>query len=155
VTAFEPARRSTTTVPVTGSVAVVSALASWVALIWLGVTAPTHTHPLVYFGLLFLGAGSLALLIAGTSGLTARSRAVAGRLTPSFVTGARNLVLAMWCCALVTDFLGCLIVLGTGGRGGTAPVTTGMVVAVFVITVVTAVVGGVTSFSVRRAYRLG
>ncbi|MFJ9783692.1 hypothetical protein ACIRSS_29215 [Amycolatopsis sp. NPDC101161] len=140
--------------PTVGAVAVVLALAIWLALVWLGVAAPARTHPLVYFGLIFLGAGAFALLLAGASALTARSRALAGRLTPSFVTGVRNLVLAMWWCAIVTDAFGCLIVVGTGGRGGTAPLTAGVVVTTFVVAAVTVVSGGVTSFSVRRAYRL-
>jgi hypothetical protein len=140
--------------PTVGAVAVVLALATWVALSWLGVAAPARTHPLVYFGLIFLGAGAFALLLAGASALTARSRSLAGRLTWSFVTGVRNLVLAMWWCAIVTDVLGCLIVVGTGGRGGTAPLTASTVVTAFVVAAVTVTAAGVTSTSVRRAYRL-
>ncbi|WIY03574.1 hypothetical protein QRX60_06890 [Amycolatopsis mongoliensis] len=140
--------------PAAGAVSVVLALASWATLVWLGVTAPARTHPLVYFGLIFLGAGSFALLLAGAGALTARSRSLAGRLTPSFVTGARNLVLAMWWCAIVVDVLGCLIVVGTGGRGGTAPLTASTVVTAFVVAAVTVTTAGATSFSVRRAYRL-
>jgi hypothetical protein len=154
VTAFGASPRATdSAVPAVGAVAVVLAFAGWIALVWLGVTAPARTHPLSYFGLIFLGAGGFSLLLAGAGALTARSRSVSGRLTPSFVTGVRNLVLAMWLCATVTGTLGCLVVVGTGGRGGTAPLTTGMVVAVFVIASVTIVAGGVASVSVRRAYR--
>lgn len=137
--------------PATGTASVVLALASWVTLVWIGVAAPARTHPLVYFGLIFLGAGGFALLLTGAGALNARSRSFAGRLTPSFVTGVRNLVLAMWWCTIVTDVLGCLIVVGTAGRGGTAPLTAGMVVTIFVIAVVTVSTAGVTSFSVRRA----
>jgi hypothetical protein len=140
--------------PAAGAVSVVLALAGWAALVWLGVTAPPRTHPLVYFGLIFLGAGGFALLLAGAGALTARSRSLAGRLTPSFVTSVRNLVLAMWWCAIVTDVLGCLVVVGTGGRGGTAPLTASTVVMAFAVAAVTITTAGVTSVSVRRAYRL-
>ncbi|MEV6645534.1 hypothetical protein [Amycolatopsis sp. NPDC051371] len=126
---------------------------SWVVLVWLGVAAPRHTHPLVYFGFIFLGAGGFALLLSGAGALTLRSRAITGQLTPSFVTGIRNLVLAMWWCAVIVDVLGCLIVFGTAGRGGTAPLPSGMTVATPVIAVLTPALAAATSFSVRRRYR--
>jgi hypothetical protein len=134
-----------------GTIAVVVAPLSWVTLVWAGVAAPSHTHPLVYFGLIFLGAGGFALLLAGAGALTACSRAAAGRLTPSFVTGVRNLVLAMWWCAIVVDVIGCVIVFGTAGRGGTAALGAGMAITVPVIAVLTVAVGATTSFAVRRS----
>lgn len=137
-----------------GTIAVAAALLSWVALAWAGLAAPARTHPLVYFGLIFLGAGGFALLLAGSGALTVRSRAVAGRLTPSFVTGVRNLVLAMWWCAIVVDVIGCALVFGTAGRGGKAALGAGMAITVPVIAVLTVAVGAVTSFAVRRGYRL-
>ncbi|WP_410591148.1 hypothetical protein [Amycolatopsis sp. lyj-23] len=137
----------------TGAIAVAVALLSWVALVWLGVGAPRHTHPLVYFGLIFLGAGSFAVLLAGTGALTVHARAIAGRLTPSFVTGVRNLVLAMWWCAIVVDVIGCVIVFGTAGRGGTAGLGAALALAVPLIAVLTVAVGALTSFAVRRSYR--
>ena len=148
-----PATRGSAVRPA-GTIAVVVAPLVWVALVWAGVAAPPRTHPLVYFGLIFLGAGGFAVLLAGAGALTVRSRAVAGRLTPSFVTGVRTLVLAMWWCAIVVDGIGCVIVFGTAGRGGTAALGAGLAVTVPVIAVLTVAVGAMTSFSVRRGYRL-
>lgn len=148
-----PAARGSAVRP-SGAIAVAVAPLIWVALVWAGVAAPPRTHPLVYFGLIFLGAGGFALLLAGAGALTLRSRAVAGRLTPSFVTSIRNLVLAMWWCAIVVDVLGCVIVFGTAGRGGKAALGAGMAITVPVIAVLTVAVGAMTSFAVRRGYRL-
>lgn len=136
-----------------GTAAVIVAFAGWITLAWLGVTAPARTHPLVYFGLIFLGAGSFTLLLTGAGALTARSRSLAGQLTPSFVAGVRTLVLAMWLCAIVTDVLGCLIIFGTGGRGGTAPLTPGLLLVPLAVTAVTVGAAWMTAFSVRSAHR--
>lgn len=59
-----------------------------------------------------------------------------------------------WWCAIVTEVLGCLIVVGTGGRGGAAQLTASTVITAFAVAAVTIATAGVTSVSVRRAYRL-
>lgn len=67
-----------------------------VALVWLGVAAPTDTHPLFYFGLIFLGGGALGLLLAGVGAAAAGSRAPTAPETDlRFFQGIRRLVLAM------------------------------------------------------------
>ena len=50
--------------------------------------------------------------------------------------------------------LGCVVVFGTAGRGGTAALGAGLAITVPVIAVLTVAAGAMTSFSVRRGYRL-
>lgn len=74
-------------------------------------------------------------------------------MTKPFVTGIRNLVLAMWWCAIIVEVLGRLIVFRTAERGGAAPLASGMAVATPLIAAVAIALAGATSFSVRRQYR--
>ncbi|WP_245787247.1 hypothetical protein [Amycolatopsis saalfeldensis] len=120
---------------------------AWIALAWLGLASPSGTHPLFYFGLIFLGAGAFALLLSGIGALTS-SRIAARQPLPN---GVRTLLLAMWLCAIVVDIFGCLIVLAvSGGRGNTTPLSTTALVAVFVTAALTVACATVASFTLRR-----
>ena len=131
-----------------GAVGVGSAVLVWLALAWVGLASPAGTHPLFYFGLIFLGGGGFALLLSGVGALTTASRLTTRQPLPN---GVRALVLAMWLCSIVADVLGCLIVLAvTGGRGNTTPLSTAALAVVFVIAVVTVACAAVASFTLRR-----
>ena len=47
-----------------GNTAIGVALLVLVALIWLGLAAPTGIHPFFYFGLIFLGGGAVGEVLA-------------------------------------------------------------------------------------------
>ncbi len=123
-----------------------------VALVWLGVAAPTGTHPLFYFGLIFLGGAALSLLLADVGAAAAGSRGPAASQTDlRFFQGIRRLVLAMWLCTVVAGALGVLVVLAiAGGRGGTTPLSTSTMTVAFVGAAITVVWAGITSVVMRR-----
>ncbi|SFB55709.1 hypothetical protein SAMN05216266_11942 [Amycolatopsis marina] len=127
-----------------------------VALFWIGITAPTETHPLFYFGLIFVAGGAFSLLFAGVGAATAGSRAPAApEADLRFFQGIRRLVLAMWLCAVVADALGVLVVLAIAdGRGGT-PLSATTEVVVFIGAAVTIVWAGITSVVMRRVLPRG
>jgi hypothetical protein len=138
-----------------GGISVGVAVLVLVALVWLGIAAPTGAHPFFYFGLILLGGAALSLLFAGVGGVAVRSRASSGlQFDPRFAAGIRRLVLAMWLCALVLDALGFLIVLViANGRGGTAPLGAPMLAITFFLAAVTVVCAGMTSYVLRRLLR--
>lgn len=126
------------------------------ALIWLGVAAPTDTHPLFYFGLIFLGGGSVGLLLAGSGAVAAGSRVpTAEEPDLRFFQGIRRLVLAMWLCAVVTDALGVLVMLAIAGGRGSTPLSTSTLTVAFATAAITVICGGITSAVMRRVLPTG
>ncbi|GAB2962705.1 hypothetical protein LWP59_18395 [Amycolatopsis acidiphila] len=121
------------------------------ALVWLGVVAPTDTHPLFYFGLIFLGGGAIGLLSSGVGVAAAGSRTPTTRaLDLQFFQGIRRLVVAMWLCVIVFDALGVLVVLAVAGGRGSTPVGTGALTVAFAAAAVTVVCAGIASVVMRR-----
>lgn len=138
------------------SVAIGVAFLVLVALVWLGIAAPPDTHPLFYFGLIFLGGGALGLLLAGVGAATAGSRVpVAPEPDLRFFQGIRRLVLAMWLCAMIIDALGVLVVLAIAGGRGSTPLSTGAAIVAFVAAAVTVVCAGIASVVMRRVLPRG
>ncbi|WP_247648684.1 hypothetical protein [Saccharomonospora xinjiangensis] len=136
------------------STAIGVAVLALTALIWLGVAAPTDTHPLFYFGLIFLGGGAMGLLLAGVGAMAARSRASTSADFRSF-QGIRRLVLAMWLCTVVADALGVLVLLAIAGGRGSTPLSTSTLAVAFATAAITVVGAGFTSAVMRRVLPTG
>ncbi|TVT55844.1 hypothetical protein FNH05_08995 [Amycolatopsis rhizosphaerae] len=128
-----------------------------IVFIGLGFAAPTGTHPFFYFGLAFFGGGAISLLFGGIGVVFARDRTPSSpSLDSQFFGGVRTMMMAMWLCALVMDGLGTLIVRAiAGGRGGTTPLSTGVLVIAFTVATVTVICAGVTAVVMRRRLRRG
>ncbi|EHY87239.1 hypothetical protein [Saccharomonospora azurea] len=132
-----------------GNTAIGVALLVLVALIWLGLAAPTGIHPFFYFGLIFLGGGAVGLLFAGVGVMAVRSR-VPTTADLRFFQGIRRLVLAMWLCAVVADALGILVVLAIAGGQGSTPLGASTLTVAFATAAVTVICAGITSTVMRR-----
>lgn len=114
-----------------GNTAIGVALLVLVALIWLGLAAPTGIHPFFYFGLIFLGGGAVGLLFAGVGVMAVRSR-VPTTADLRFFQGIRRLVLAI-----------------AGGQGST-PLGASTLTVAFATAAVTVICAGITSTVMRR-----
>lgn len=113
--------------------------------------APTDTHPLFYFGLIFPGGGAVALLSSGVGAAAAGSRTpTSPAFDLQFFQGIRRLALAMWLCAIVLDAPGVLVVLAVAGGRGSTPVGTGVVTVASAAAVLTVVCAGIVSVVMRR-----
>ncbi|MEY7974183.1 hypothetical protein AB8O38_19485 [Saccharomonospora xinjiangensis] len=136
------------------STAIGVAVLALTALIWLGVAAPIDTHPLFYFGLIFLGGGAMGLLLAGVGAMAARSHASTAADLRSF-QGIRRLVLAMWLCAVVADAVGVLVLLAIAGGRGSTPLSTTTLTVAFATAAITVICAGITSAVMRRVLPTG
>lgn len=139
-------------VGVIGALTIFMAFVVAAALFAIGMATPDDTHPFFYIALAFLGGGAMTLLLSGVGSVMARHHEpTIWVLDRQFFTSVRRMVLVAWILAIVTDALGCLIVLGVQQVPDLpTPLSVGTLTSTFIVALLTVVFTGVNYLVTRR-----